>query len=127
MDDKTIALVDKLASRLGTTSQYLWSVLVKQAMISGIVDLCIYIVVIFILYKSYWFIHRNTLIPPPSEDERYPEANWSDSGNRFFAWFIYAILFVASVLLIIFSLEKVSSAFLNPEYWALQELIDHIK
>ena len=36
MDDKTLKALEILASKLGTTSDFLWAVLVKQAVLSAL-------------------------------------------------------------------------------------------
>ena len=47
MNENTARLLDNLATKLGTTSEYLWSVLLKQAPISGwiaVVEIVIFVV-----------------------------------------------------------------------------------
>lgn len=44
MDDKYRQLIEDMAAKLGVTAEHLWGVLVKQAPISGAVDLVICIV-----------------------------------------------------------------------------------
>lgn len=39
MEEKTIKLIEQLAQKLGTTTEYLWAVLLKQAPIDATVVL----------------------------------------------------------------------------------------
>lgn len=44
MDDKYQQMIEALAAKLGTTAEHLWGVLVRQAPITGAVDLAICVV-----------------------------------------------------------------------------------
>lgn len=39
MNEQTVKLVEQLAQKLGTTTEYLWNVLIKQAPISAAIDM----------------------------------------------------------------------------------------
>ena len=103
--------LDILAQKLGVATEYLWGVLLKQAPISGAVDLFIIIalmVVYVVIYKHREKIHDGF-----------------DSDN--FLHFMGAIMFIAIIAIItlleLCSLSYTIAAFINPEYWALHEIL----
>ena len=62
MNENTSKLIEQLAQQLGTTSKYLWSVLLKQAPISATVNLIQIILILLFglfLYKTHkWLIAK---------------------------------------------------------------------
>lgn len=96
-------LLEKLAEKLGTTSSYLWSVLIKQAFIDGILSI-IFCVLIAIWTYALWY-------------------DGYDEGTAYaFTMAVIAVLICALVML-----YNIPTAFLNPEYWALKEVLSAIK
>ena len=60
MNDQTAKLIEQLAQKLGTTTEYLWSVLIKQAPIDALSRLAFFIVSIIggiIIYKAHRYFH----------------------------------------------------------------------
>ena len=119
MNDKTAALLQTLADKLGTTSQYLWGVLIKQAPISGTIVLVEYLMTILVLVAIWKF--------------RVPLNKWFREGasDYDFLFFIGSIIcgviavfwFVACIVMF----EGMVTAFLNPEYWALDHILSTLK
>lgn len=59
MDDKTLQVVTDLASKLGTTAEYLWGVLLKQAPITGsLALLAIGAWVTALVSPEYWALRQ---------------------------------------------------------------------
>ena len=120
MNEQTTKLIEQLALKLGTTTEYLWSVLLKQAYISAITTL-IYLVGIigagFLLLKAHIAFSKET----EESNSKY----W-DSGELQFI--MIALAFIWSVLFIVafFSIENIVNGFLNPEYWALKEIMSNL-
>jgi len=109
-------LLGQLAAKLGTTIELLWTVLIRQAPIDGVVSIFQYILVIiwtFIAVKyTKWFIKG------------------INSGDREEDWWILIVvgwLFTIGLLLaLFFSLPDTVAAFINPQYWALEHVLDKI-
>lgn len=122
MDDKYQQLIEVLAAKLGTTAEHLWGVLVRQAPISGAVDL---VWCIAIAAAAWWWValtKRKTTRPQKTEDDRYPRAEWEDERMAM-AW-VGSLMAVAFALIcIIASAQGIVAAFANPEYWALKQLM----
>ena len=122
MDEKYQALIEALATKLGTTAEHLWSVLVRQAPISGVVDLvlCIVIATVTVLFVA--LIKHKTTAPEAMEENRYPHAEWRDEA-AFLAWAVALIAGVFALVYVTSSAQGIAAAFANPEYWALKQLV----
>lgn len=122
MDEKFLQLIESLAAKLGTTAEHLWGVLVRQAPISGAVDL---VLCILIAAAAAWWIRlvmSKTTCPAETDTNRYPNAEWSYEG-ALLAWFVAVIAGVIAMAFIIGSAQGIVAAFANPEYWALKQLV----
>ena len=122
MDEKYQALIEALASKLGTTAEHLWGVLVRQAPISGAVDL---VLCMLIATVTVWFValvKNKTTAPAATEEDRYPHAEWRDDA-AFLAWAVALIAGVLALVCVIGSSQGIAAAFANPEYWALKQLV----
>ena len=113
-------LLGKLADKLGTTVEKLWSVLLKQAPISGVIDLALCVALVIASIFIFRFVQNKTT---PQEEERY--ADWDDEG-KFFAWAGTAIFIAIAGVFIMCSVESIVSAFFNPEYWALTKILSKV-
>jgi hypothetical protein len=125
MNDKTIALIEKLAEKLGTTSEHLWGVLLHQAPISGAVDLFTVIVMIFVAVGLVRFVKGKTTKPARTEYDPYPHAEWRDEA-AFLVWLATAAYLVITSTVMIGSAQRIVAAFFNPEYWALSYILDKV-
>jgi amino acid transporter len=116
MNENTRKLIESLAQKLGTTSELLWSVLLKQAKIQAITTLFqIGLIIVFglILYH----LHIKFL-----NEYRYEEHD-SIGIIMTTALAFFAVLFFAAF----FSIDSVINGFFNPEYWALDQVLRSIK
>lgn len=122
MDEKYQQLIEALAAKLGTTAEHLWGVLVKQAPISGAVDLVLCIVIAAAAWWWVALVKRKTTKPPKTDDDRYPNAEWND-GAAVLSWIGAVIAVVFALVCIVCSAQGIVAAFANPEYWALTRLV----
>jgi hypothetical protein len=105
------------AEKIGTTVDKLWSALLKQAPISGTIDIVIYLAMIFVSIIAFKVISKKTTV---QEGEKY--ADWE--GEKIgIAWAVY--IFVVGIISIAFlcNVGNTISAFFNPEYWALMQIV----
>ncbi|HYD91835.1 MAG TPA: hypothetical protein VEA37_10160 [Flavobacterium sp.] len=111
-------LLDKLASELGTTAEYLWSVLIKQAPISAtvtLIQIAILCVIGFYLYKA----HKRFAQLDQNNDSMY--------DNQFYLGPVMMCVFLVWGFLIVvafFSIDEIFYGYFNPEYWALQKILN---
>ncbi len=118
---KTVeTLLRDLASQLGTTTEYLWRVLVAQAPIDSIITLLQFSLVFPLAYLYYkWF--------------KYAITNWNQINRDDLELFHGNGLIIAGIGLMILIIAFIViipatlTGFLNPEYWALDKLLDVLK
>ena len=123
MDEKTLQALTTLAEKLGTTAEYLWSVLLKQAPISAATDLVVIAAWVFAVATWAKFVQRKTAKPAATENDRYPSADWSDDVGVGLAWIS---VFLSGLIVAIISgayFSSIVAAIFNPEYWALKQII----
>ena len=113
MDEKTLQALTALAEKLGTTAEYLWAALMRQAFISSVINLLSLIGMAALLIWWARFVNKKT---SPSNEERYGE--WEGA-----AWIAVIVPTVIFVLIAITNLPTIFSGFLNPEYWALMRVM----
>jgi hypothetical protein len=120
MNEQTLKLVEHLAQRLGTTSEYLWGVLIKQSEVqawislSSILAFCLFAFCLFLyskwFYKNYQEIYDN--------DHEMPHTMALISLSCIaFLWFVASVFDVHSIITVLN----------NPEYWALKQILEAIK
>lgn len=117
MDENTAKLLSQLADKLGTTSEYLWTVLVRQAPISGAVDVLQYALIAI----AVWLYIKGL----PRAHARFEAFDTELSGG--FYIFGGGFILVTLVLVAFFAVGNTVTAFVNPEYWALQHVLSAIK
>lgn len=122
MNEQTEKLIRELADKLGTTAEHLWGVLIRQAGISGTINLLVCAAWCALLVWGYKLVRRKTTVPPESEKDKYPHAEWEDEGMAI-AWAIWGIGTVITALTVGCNLEYIIGALANPEYWALKQIV----
>jgi len=106
MNEETTKIISQLAGKLGTTTEYLWGILLRQAPITASLELLFDVLIVFVLFIS-WILAKDTKFN-----------DWKCA--------IYVSLAFANViigLIIICTLPTTLAGFLNPEYWALRQLL----
>lgn len=122
MKNQTTELLEKLAVQLGTTAEYLWSVLIVQARISAITDLIFLILAIvsgYFLYRTHLYLSKET------EDmySLYERKEEAVMLPMFFGVIIWTVFF----LVMFFSIGNIINGLFNPEYWALNKILNSIR
>lgn len=116
MNKETTELLEKLAEKLGTTAEHLWSVLVKQAPWSGTFHIIGCCVVILFLLKA---LKKAT--------NYKPVADYQDEEMIFvFKSIGVGILFLITLLAIYNACAEFPmnlAGFTNPEFWALKQIL----
>ena len=114
--DNMAELLSALAVKLGTTTEHLWRVLLKQAPIDGLVTLVQCIILVFV---AVWFAKFTVAIKKAIDDGSRDEVWWC---VPIMGWVILSTLLIA----LFFLLPDVAASFINPEYWALEHLLNKI-
>ena len=109
---KTLEL---LAAKLGTTTEYLWGVMLKQAPISAIMDFAQYL--LLILACVFWFVAVKII-------KVKVKSGWDE---RLYLWVIVtAALLVLLLIVAFFRFPTTFYALIHPEYWALDQILDRL-
>ena len=114
MNEKTEQLIRELASKLGTTVEHLWGVLVKQAPIEAATNLGCFLLFGVILGLIYRYAKK-----------LFAKQHRSDGEDAVLAICCAAFVIVGVVFLLLFVSEvsMITAGFFNPEYWALKQII----
>lgn len=113
MNDNTAKLLEQLAAKLGTTTEYLWGILLKQAPISATVQL---VQTILIILAAVWLFkrHKKNL-----KSDYYDSDELETVVPMVLGALVLLILLIAALLCI----ETIFYGYFNPEYWALDKLL----
>jgi len=125
MNEQNLQLISLLAQKLGTTSEYLWFVLIKQATISGTIDLIIMSFWLSCIWIVYKFINNKF-----KEKNGYEPSSYQYNINhseRLTSLVIWSIASTVIILIIGMCLSDTISTFINPEYWALNKILTAVK
>jgi len=125
-NDTTVRLLEELAQRLQTTVEHLWSVLIRQAYV-GTITYIPWLVVCVILLVAGRRLFRHTfplwkdLMGTPSDERTWQEDEWFQYHS-----FVLAVSIAMVVGAVVIAATVSSHALvrlLNPEYWALQQVL----
>jgi hypothetical protein len=121
MNEKVLEALKVLATKLGTTVELLWAVLLRQARIEFFTDIFIIFVVAFscwLLYNTYQKLEGKW----GANEER--GSRWDDHSPISFALWAWAGINVILVIIALFSISGIIAEGFNPEYWALKRVFE---
>ena len=114
MNPETVnTIINALAEKLGTVPSELWEVLLRQAKVSAVND--IFYLVVMILLSVYIYINYKQWV----KDLKSPDTEII-AGIKLG---IAGVFFVTFFVTLPFVLSDITVALLNPEYWALEQLL----
>lgn len=113
VDEKTEAMIRELADKMGTTTEHLWGVLVKQAVITGSVGLAMYVLFAALLIAIGLKVRRmGGDIVKAMEDP-----------ICFALSIVFGVGTVSYIFAMLSAFVTTVSALVNPEYWALSQIL----
>jgi hypothetical protein len=116
--DGILQRIDALAAKIGTTAQHIWDVYVAQARVEAIRDTVF--VVLFLIVSSLLAYLSYRLFRYGIKRDGYDD--WPYITGGFAGFFSLAIL-VASLVIFYGAIGE----WLNPQYWAFQQLTKDLK
>ena len=122
MNEQTEKLVRELAEKLGTTVEHLWEVLIRQASITAISNGITIAILSLIIFATYYFIKIKTKCPQQTQNDPYPSPEW-DVEIAALAWFVFGLITLFASIFIMCGIYEIITCLLNPEYWALKQVI----
>ena len=111
MDANTPQLLAQLAAQMSTTVEHLWGVLIQQAFINGVVYSIMFVALVTASVLSIRWCMKQHAVRTYSEEARI--VVYVLAGIVTFFTFIFVTVEVPNII----------TAFLNPEYWALQKVL----
>ena len=120
MNSENTKLIEQLAERLGTTAEYLWAVMLSQAQVYAITTS---IEIIAIIIMGVVLVHYHMKFAKEKDGislyEEYDLGLPILMGVLAIFWFLLAVVGF-------FCISNIVTAIVNPEYWALDKLLDTI-
>ena len=120
MNDQTIVLIDRMAEKLGTTSEYLWGVLLKQAPISATITVFYFVIILFLGYGIY---RLHLWLREEDEDGR---SRYWHNDDLAIPMAVAAIIWAGLFVIWFLTLGNAINGYINPEYWALEKILNSI-
>lgn len=121
MNDEAIKLLESIASKLGTTTEYLWNVLLSEAKYDAIVSIIqLTIMTVFIYFTIK--LHIKFCKEIDDKNSIYYDNEYTVGLPMIFAAIISAIF----IFIILMGLPELISSIFNPEYWALKRILRNI-
>lgn len=114
-------VIEKLAAKLGTTAEYLWGVLIKQAAVNALNNVIFIVFVIlfgFILFR----LHKKFLKEDKNNDSIYDEFE----GAAIIPMVLGCVAFLVMFFCGIACIGDTITSLVNPEYWALQQILTQV-
>lgn len=111
---KTTEYIDQFAAKLGTTSEYAFEILVKQQVASGISGVVFFTVVMI-------FSTIGTIISTKMHLKLKENYNYCDG------WLAGIIIGIVIALLALAGILYNVRLIMNPEYYAIQDIVNFIK
>lgn len=126
MEEKAFEYIDAIAANLGVAAEHVYGALLKQAMVSGlrsVVYILICLAVGYVIIKMFKRIYSDV---KEGEDGIFVDSFGISLGG------VFAIITGGVAIIILFfavmsDISNATTALLNPEYWALKEILDTIK
>lgn len=113
MNSETIELLRELAEKLGTTTEYLWGVLIQQSYISGVFYSIVSVFILLSIAGVLFITIKKTKIHADSDKAEWDGDSWVISGG----------IIIVLIVFFINNSSNAATALLNPEYWALKQII----
>lgn len=125
MNENITKLLEQLAQKMGTTTEYLWGVLLRQAPISSTISLIQFLATILFGF-ALWKIHKRLV--KTEKGDRYEENGYEKYEMAailpmIFGLILFAILFIYHLS----AIGDIINGYFNPDYWALKEIISSLK
>lgn len=112
MNEHTEKLIRELADKLGTTTEYLWGVLIVQAKLSAIMSITTMIGSLVIPVVFYLIMKWACKADGDPDNKSFPTSGF------IVGFLVMVIIWSACELL-----PNMLSGFFNPEYWALKQIL----
>lgn len=114
-------LLSSIAETFNTTAEHLWEVTVNQAVINGIHQS------IFMIMWMIMSYHLLTFLKEKMKSKLEEGGMFSIGEQLVFLRIMFTLLLIITCALVPNCITGIITAFFNPEYWALQNIMSLIK
>ena len=118
MNEQIMEILRVLAEKFGTTTEFLWSVMIRQAYVTGITQIIGFILAGIFVFGWNRYVWGLRLPEEPQED-RGVDKTFGIMMARLIG--VVGAGLWALIFLCVFT--DITTALVNPEYWALKQLI----
>jgi hypothetical protein len=119
MNEQALKAIESMAEKLGTTVEFLWGILVRQATVEGIQGIAFFVLTVLAgVGLFFWW---------KAWDKGRDDNNsfYYESEEFFFSLLMsFSILLLSCSIVAILNLGHVASCFVNPEYFALNKILE---
>ena len=120
MKEQIVTLIEQLAQKLGTTTEYLWNVLIAQANVQIYIFITVFVSTIIGIIVAVYLL-------------KYTQKYWDKEDAPMTAWLalgfgtVVGFIALIGIVFTIANISDVITAIRNPEYWALKEVLNVLK
>lgn len=126
MEEKAFEYIDAIAANLGVAAEHVYGALLKQAMVSGLRSVVYIIICLAVGYAIIKVFKRIYSDVKEGEDSIFVDSFGISLGGVF-AIIIGGVAIIILFFAIMADIGNATTALLNPEYWALKEILNTIK
>ena len=127
MEEKAFEYIDSIATNLGVAAEHVYGALLKQAMVSGVRSVVYIILCLAVVYMVIRMLKKVYTDVKDGNNNSIFLDGWDISAAGIIASFAGGIALFILFIAIIANISNASTALLNPEYWALKEILNTIK
>jgi len=106
---KAMEMLEALAEKLGTTLEHLWEVLLLQAKVEAVEAGLVFLTGASVGLYGLWLVNK-------ARDVK-------DNDDQAIRWFLGGALALIGLIPAFGNLLKLPTLLINPEYWALREVL----
>ena len=126
MEEKAFEYIDAIAANLDVAAEHVYGTLLKQAMVSGLRSVVYIIICLAVGYAILKVFKRIYADVKEGEDGIFVDSYGVSLGG------VFSLVFGGIALILMFfaimvDISNATTALLNPEYWAIKEILDTIK
>lgn len=118
MEKNTEQLIRELADKLGTTTEYLWGVLIKQAAVYSYSNICFILFLGICVYFPF-FLTKKLVNKMKNKHNDY-------EIEMVFGTVVMGVFLIVFIIHVCVTFTDTITGLTNPEYWALQQILKQI-
>ena len=127
ISEQVIEVIDALAAKLGVAAEYLYPLMVRQAYVDGYKGIGALVISIICIVVSVKTIHFVCVDKKGRTEPRISASDDDAQGGWIFVVFMMGIMLIGSIAALSCFYSSTIDALLNPEWYAITNLLKSIK